>query len=137
MANVQSTNAILELVLKKHESRMESGLAAGFLPLEEITSFIIKLISCQHLTTITIDTLDEYNPQNRHELLDAISRVLQDSSELKFSFLAERTEISFATLKVASALRSKHAGISQTFSILSKLGLSHYQKRATTLREIT
>lgn len=73
MANVQSTNAILDLVLKKHESRMESRLAAGFLPLEEITSFIIKLINCQHLTTITIDTLDEYNPQNRHELLDAIS----------------------------------------------------------------
>ena len=77
-----SNQTILEPVKELYKSREKNGFAAGPLTLDESTALIIELSQDRPLTIIIIDALDECDLSSRGDLLDALSRILQDSCGL-------------------------------------------------------
>ncbi len=87
-----SDETIVEPVKKLYQSRGQNGFAAGPLSLEESTTLIIKLSQNRPLTTIIIDALDECDFSSRGHLLDALSRILQDSCSLVKILVSSRAD---------------------------------------------
>ena len=92
LANLTSGGPILEPVRKLYKSREQNGFAAGPLMLEESTALIIQLSQDRPLTTIIIDALDECDFSSRGDLLDALSRILQDSCGLVKILVSSRAD---------------------------------------------
>ena len=87
-----SDGPILELVRELYKSHEQNGFAAGPLTLEESTALIIQLSQDRPLTTIVIDALDECDLSLRGDLLDALSRILQDSCGLVKILVSSRAD---------------------------------------------
>lgn len=87
-----SHETILEPVRELYKSHEQTGFAAGPLTLEESTTLIIQLSQERPLTTIIIDALDEYNLSSRGDMLDALSRILQDSRSLVKILVSSRAD---------------------------------------------
>ena len=92
LANLTSDGPILEPVKELYKSREQNGFAAGPLTLEESTALIIQLSQDRPLTTIVIDALDECDFSSRGYLLDALSRILQDSCGLVKILVSSRAD---------------------------------------------
>lgn len=75
-----------------YESRNQDVFAAGRLTLDESTALIIELSRDRPLTTIVIDALDECEFSSRGDLLDALSRILQDSCSLVKILVSSRAD---------------------------------------------
>ena len=87
-----SDGPILEPVRELYKSREQNGFAAGPLTLEESSGLIIQLSQDRPLTTIVIDALDECDLSSRGDLLDALSRILQDSCGLVKILISSRAD---------------------------------------------
>ena len=68
------------------------GFASGSLQMDESLNLVLQLIAQYPLTTIVIDAMDECEPQKRHELLEALEKVLQNSSSLVKIFVSSRND---------------------------------------------
>ena len=82
----------MEPVRELYKSREQNGFAAGPLTLEESTALIIELSEGRPLTTIIIDALDECDFSSRGDLVDALSRILQDSCGLVKILVSSRAD---------------------------------------------
>ena len=82
----------MEPVKEIYKSREQNGFAAGPLTLDESTALIIELSQERPLTTIIIDALDECDISSRGDLLDALSRILQDSCSLVKILVSSRPD---------------------------------------------
>ena len=87
-----SDGTILEPVKELYRSREHNGFAAGPLTLDESTALIIELSQDRPLTTIIVDALDECDLSSRGDLLDALSRILQDSCGLMKILVSSRAD---------------------------------------------
>ena len=83
---------ILEPVKELYRSREQDGFAAGPLTLDESTALIIELSQDRPLTTIIIDALDECDLSSRGDLLEALSKILQDSRSLVKLLVSSRAD---------------------------------------------
>ena len=83
---------ILEPVREIYRSREKNGFAAGPLTLDESIALIIELSQDRPLTTIIIDALDECDFSSRGNLLDALSRILQESCNLVKILVSSRDD---------------------------------------------
>ena len=92
LACSSSDGTILEPVRELYTSREENGFAAGPLTLDESTALIIELTQDRPLTTFIVDALDECDLSSRGELLDALSRILQDSCSLVKILVSSRAD---------------------------------------------
>ena len=82
----------MEPVKELYKSREQNGFAAGPLTLDESTALIIELSQKKPLTTIIVDALDECELSSRGDLLDALSRILQDSCGLVKILVSSRAD---------------------------------------------
>ena len=87
-----SDGTILEPVKELYRSREQDGFAAGPLTLDESTALIIELSQDRPLTTIIIDALDECDLSSRGDLLEALSKILQDSRSLVRLLVSSRAD---------------------------------------------
>ena len=76
-----------------YNTRIEDGLAAGPLSLEESISMLIRLTAKRRLSHIIIDALDECNRQEREHLLDALSKIMKESSGIVKVFISSRDDM--------------------------------------------
>ena len=82
---------LLPPILKVYEERGE-GFASQGLPLEDSQQLIVQLIDLYGATTIIVDALDECDPVNRHEMLEAFEMILAESSGLVKLFVSSRDD---------------------------------------------
>lgn len=75
-----------------YEAREKNGFAGGPLNMKESIDLIIELTKHRTLTTIIIDALDECHSSERDNLLDALSRLLQESVGLVKIFVSSRDD---------------------------------------------
>ena len=87
-----SDGTILEPVKELYRSREQDGFAAGPLTLNESTALIIELSQDRPLTTIIVDALDECDLSSRGDLLEALSKILQDSRSLVKLLVSSRAD---------------------------------------------
>lgn len=76
-----------------YNTRIEDDFAAGPLSLKESISMLVRLTAKRRLSHITIDALDECNRQEREHLLDALSRIMKESSGIVKVFISSRDDI--------------------------------------------
>ena len=82
----------MEPIRQLYKSREQNAFAAGPMILEESTALIIQLSQDRPLTTIVIDALDECDLSSRGNLLDALSRIIQDSCGLVKILVSSRAD---------------------------------------------
>ena len=82
----------MEPVKKLYKLRQRNGFAAGPLTLDESTALIIEITQERPLTTIMINALDECDFSSRGVLLDALSRILQESCSLVKILVSSRAD---------------------------------------------
>lgn len=87
-----SDGTILEPVKELYKSREQDGFAAGPLTLDESIALIIELSQGRPLTTIIVDALDGCDLSSRGDLLDALSKILQDSRSLVKMLVSSRAD---------------------------------------------
>lgn len=87
-----SHETILEPVRVLYKSHEQNGFAAGPLTLKESTALIIELSQWRPRTTIIIDALDECDFSSRGDLLQALSRIVQDSWGLVKILVSSRAD---------------------------------------------
>ena len=80
-------------MLDLYNTRIEDGLAAGPLSLNESISMLIRLTAKRHLSHIIIDALDECSRQEREHLLDAFSQIMKESTGIVKIFISSRDDI--------------------------------------------
>jgi len=83
---------LLPPAIAAFRKREEDSFASGPLRIEESRALIIELVEYYEMTTIVIDALDECHPAKRHELLEAMEAVLQQSSRLVKIFISSRDD---------------------------------------------
>ena len=76
-----------------YKTRIEDGLAAGPLSLQESISMLIRLTAKRRLSFIIIDALDECNRQERGHLLDALSEIMKESTGIVKIFISSRDDM--------------------------------------------
>ena len=76
-----------------YKTRIEDGLAAGPLSLQESISMLIRLTAKRRLSFIIIDALDECNRQERGHLLDALSEIMKESTGTVKIFISSRDDM--------------------------------------------
>ena len=84
--------AILEPVRTAYKEREQSAFAAGPLTVEESTDLIIRLSKLWGLTTIVLDALDECDQTLRDDLLEALTKIVQNSDGLVKILISSRDE---------------------------------------------
>lgn len=89
--------AIREPVAKEYQKRKDEAKREGFKPdklsIEQCKELIQFLSILEHdPATIVIDALDECDPSRRHELLNAIDGIIQESASLVKVFLSSRDD---------------------------------------------
>lgn len=83
---------ILEPIREKYAERRKQGFTSTPPSLEESTSLIIALTEYRPLTTIVIDALDECDRTSRPDLLQALERIMNSSSNLVKIFVSSRND---------------------------------------------
>ncbi|KAH7372269.1 hypothetical protein BKA66DRAFT_175722 [Pyrenochaeta sp. MPI-SDFR-AT-0127] len=83
---------LLSPTVKVYADKEEEAFASGSLRIEDSCSLILKLIERHSLTTIIIDAMDECDPRKRGELLNALTQILRDSSNLVKVFVSSRND---------------------------------------------
>jgi len=81
-----------EPILGPVRERYKQRDASGSLGLEECTDIIINLIKDRPLTTIVLDALDECDEEKRPDLLEALTEILQRSTNLVKIFVSSRND---------------------------------------------
>ena len=89
---LQPGSTLLNPAIAIYKKREAEGFASGSLRIGESSALLIQLIENYPQTTIVIDALDEYNPEKRADLLEALEKVLQDSSQLVKIFISSRDD---------------------------------------------
>ena len=80
------------LVAQVYSERKQSYFAKGPLHLEESISLIVQMTNQNLWTHIFIDALDECDPETRHQLVNALSRIVQEASSVIKVFISSRDE---------------------------------------------
>ena len=88
---VQPDAPILSPVIEKYRSQGE-GFSSNGLDLDDSRDLIIRLVEDYSMTTIVVDALDECDPSTRQSLLDALERILKESSGLVKIFVSSRND---------------------------------------------
>jgi DNA polymerase III delta prime subunit len=98
-------NAVLaEYEHREADSKLD-GLDIEKLNVQECVRLILE-ISASNPTTIIIDAVDEIDPSERHQLLDALEKITQASQSVVKIFLSSRNDVQIlAILKDVSQLR--------------------------------
>src|ERR1700753_1061183 len=83
---------LLQPTISIYTEKEEQGFASGRLRLEDSLNLILELAEFYPVITIVIDALDECNLEKRADLVDALERLLQDSSTLIKVFISSRDD---------------------------------------------
>ncbi len=92
MSSLKPGAPILPPSLSLYHRKEVTGFASGNVSIAESTRLIIDLTAYYAVSIIIVDALDECNPKSRHELLDALEDILQQSSGLVKVFVSSREE---------------------------------------------
>lgn len=92
MSCLRPGGALLQPVLELYDARKKEGFAAGSLSSDECTALILEMTKDRLMTTIVIDALDECDPDKRDVLLEALSRIVTDSTGLVKLFISSRDD---------------------------------------------
>jgi len=82
----------VDFVFSAWKQQRHRGYSQKELPAEEAGRLLVKLASHYAQTTIVVDGLDECDRQTRHELMDALEKVIEDSTSLVKVFVASRDD---------------------------------------------
>lgn len=80
-------------VVAVYDDRCKDGLAAGSLEFQECLDLLVLLLYLYPYTTIVIDALDESDPMERWQLLEAFTKCMNDSSVKIFISSRDDTDI--------------------------------------------
>jgi hypothetical protein len=83
---------IMEPITTMYKERDERGFDITKLTLEECLKLLIELTGLYPSTTILLDALDECDPDTRHELLQALDDLIQNSTGLVKIFVSSRDD---------------------------------------------
>ena len=89
LGNIQS---LLPPSYEIYEQRAKSGDLSSHISLDDCTNLIIALTEYRPLTTLIIDALDECISEKVDDFLDALSRILQQSSGSVKVFVSSRND---------------------------------------------
>ena len=92
MSCLRPGGALLQPVRDFYDKRKKEGFAAGSPDSDDCTALILVITKHRPMTTIVIDALDECDPEKRYVLLDALSKVVTDSTGLVKIFISSRDE---------------------------------------------
>ena len=92
MSCLRPGGALLQPVRSLYDKRKKEGFAAGSLNSDECTALILEMIKDRLMTTIVIDALDECDPDKRDVLLEALSKIVTDSTGLVKIFISSRDD---------------------------------------------
>ena len=92
LANLKPENPLLEPIITSYKNEEMKGFPSGKLGIRESCVIVLQLVEHYPLTTIVIDALDECDPETRFELLEALERILQESSNLVKIFVSSRND---------------------------------------------
>ena len=92
MSCLRPGDALLQPVRKLYDARKKEGFATGPLGSDECTALILEMTKDRLMTTIVIDALDECDPDKRYVLLEALSRIVTDSTGLIKIFISSRDD---------------------------------------------
>ena len=92
MSCLRPGGALLQPVRELYDARKKEGFAAGSLGSDECTALILEMTKDRLMTTIVIDALDECDPDKRDVLLEALSRIVTDSTGLVKIFISSRDD---------------------------------------------
>ena len=92
MSCLRPGGALLQPVRESYDARKKEGFAAGSLSSDECTALILEMTKYRLMTTLVIDALDECDPDKRDVLLEALSRIVTDSTGLVKIFISSRDD---------------------------------------------
>ncbi|OCK81309.1 hypothetical protein K432DRAFT_295813, partial [Lepidopterella palustris CBS 459.81] len=95
LASTSTKSPILEPVRLKYELAIDGfeGFEDQAWTTEDSTEVLIELTNVYPSITIVVDALDEVNPMDRLELLDALNKIVRNSSNLVKLFISSRDSI--------------------------------------------
>ncbi|OCK95346.1 uncharacterized protein K441DRAFT_557014, partial [Cenococcum geophilum 1.58] len=95
LASTSPKSPILEPVRVKYELAIDGfeGFEDQAWTSDESTQVLIELINIYPSVTFVLDALDEVNPMDRLELLDALNKIAQNSESLVKVFISSRDNI--------------------------------------------
>lgn len=79
-------------VVEAYNDRAKNGLAAGHLMFQECFDLLILLLDLYPRTTIIIDGLDESDPRERWQLLEALTAIMHTSTNSVKIFISSRDD---------------------------------------------
>jgi len=82
---------VAETYKDRKKEAEDDGTAIEALTIEECLRLILALLESDP-ATIIIDALDECDPYQRHKLLDALDRIIQESASLVKMFVSSRDD---------------------------------------------
>ncbi|KAH7119554.1 hypothetical protein B0J11DRAFT_582082 [Dendryphion nanum] len=89
---LQPGKPLMKPMVDLYREKEEEGFASGSLEMDECLDLVLQLTAQYPLTTIVIDAMDECNPQKRHKLLEALEKILHESSSLVKIFVSSRND---------------------------------------------
>lgn len=90
-ANQPIRAPVAKVFLEQMQEAEDDGLDPSKLCLQDCTDLIIELLE-KDPAIIVIDALDECDPARRHKLLEALDRIIQESSSLVKVFVSSRDD---------------------------------------------
>lgn len=108
---------ILQPILRKYQEEEDQAFPSGGLQIDTSCELIIELASLHAETVIVLDALDECDPENRYQLLEAMETILNQSNGLVKIFASSRDDDdivyelrNYPNLKISSNKNSKDIG---------------------------
>jgi hypothetical protein len=92
LACLEPGKPLMKPIIDLYKEKEEEGFASESLEMDECLDLVLQLTTQYPLTTIVIDAMDECKPQKRHKLLEALEKLLQDSSSLVKIFVSSRND---------------------------------------------
>jgi hypothetical protein len=90
-SNLPIREPVAETYKNRKKEAEDDGTAIEALTIEESLRLILALLESDP-ATIIIDALDECDPYQRHKLLDALDRIIQESASLVKIFVSSRDD---------------------------------------------
>lgn len=85
------TRPVRDATIRKFSQIKKEGVQLRKPSLDETVNLILELTSTSP-ATIVLDALDECNPERRHELFDALDRIVQESSNVVKILVSSRDD---------------------------------------------
>ena len=92
LSTTRDDGTIQALIFQSYDQERQIGFASGKLKFEQSLSLLARLINIYPQVTLIIDALDECNRHTRTKLIDALDKVVLESTSLLKVFISSRPD---------------------------------------------